>query len=258
MIPFQQCTIVFVCGPVRSGKTHVINEWEKKENRVVRFDATGETVVDAGLEHIWKSPKQLHERLKKNPYYFRIAYHPGVNLRLDFDWCSKVLWRVDVHKVLICDEFHEVCGVNDTPEWVQTILRYARHAHMGIIAASQRIADVHKLFTSGCHTIVLFQTSEARDLDAIEDRWKCADMVERLRKLDYNDVTKKTAVIPQCVVKMMGQKPRVWDFKLNRFVDSVTALPQKRRAEPTIADDVEPDLSPPAPPASENEEIEID
>lgn len=228
MIPFQAGTIVFVCGPVRSGKTFLIDQWCQSENRIVRFDATGETVEDPSLDHVWMNPKELWTKLttKPGPYYFRIAYHPGQDIEQDFELCSKCLWRLaDVHKVIVCDEFHEVCSVNDTPDWVKTILRYARHDHMGLIAASQRIPDVHKLFTSGADTVVLFHTTEARDLEHIEDRWRCADVVEHLRPLAYNDQTKLTTRKPQAVVKKKGQREQVWDFELDRFLNPGEFVP---------------------------------
>lgn len=227
---FQPCTIVFVCGPVRSGKTYLINEWCKRENRLVRFDATGETVEDETMLHIWNSPKQLNDAIKVNPYAYRIAYHPGTDILVDFEWASKILWRTDASKVLVCDEFHEIAPVNDTPRWIQTILRYARHDRMGLIAASQRIADVHKLFTQSANMVILFHTTEARDLDAIESRWRCADLVENLRPLLYEDLTGKTKQIPQCVVIQKGTKPRIYDFKTDSFMTINTLVPSKEAA----------------------------
>jgi hypothetical protein len=220
MIEFQPCTIVFVCGPVRSGKTHLINQWTEKETRMVRFDVTGETMDDPTVMHCWNSPRELYRMLDENPFMFRIAYHPGTELELDFDLCSKVLWRRNVSKTLVCDEFHEVCSVNETPKWVRTILTYARHAKMGLLAASQRIADVHKKFTSGCNMCILFQTNEERDLQAINDRWRCRDLVENLRPLIYDDSTGVTKQVPQCVVIRKGEKPRIYDFKLNDYIST--------------------------------------
>jgi hypothetical protein len=220
MIPLGQCEITGIFGPMASGKTYLISQWLKNQNRYVRFDATGETCEDAGVEHVWQSPAALHERLKANPYYFRIAYHPGPELEEDFNWCLKVLWRQDVYKLMVVDEFHEVCPVSETPKYVRTMLRYARHAHMGVIGASQRLADVHKLFTAGCRLVILYWTQEARDLDAVQDRWgrECADAVANLRPLIYNDQTKVTKQIPQCVVIPRGEKFKVFDFAKDAYV----------------------------------------
>ncbi len=221
MIELGQCEIAGVFGPVASGKTNLIEKgWLPSQTRYVRFDATGESLNDTTVEHIWKSPKQLYERIEKNPYYFRIAYHPGTAIEEDFYWCCRVLWRFDVYKVLVCDEFHEVCSVNETPRFVQTVMRYARHAHLAIIGASQRIADVHKLFTSSCRTVVIFYTQEARDLGAVRDRWgsECEKMVANCRPLLYDDRTKTVRQVPQCVVINKGSSPKLYDFKTQGYV----------------------------------------
>jgi hypothetical protein len=236
MIELGQCEITSVFGPMASGKTHLIGLWRKEENRYVIFDATGETMDDATVEHVWRSPRQLYERLKKNPYFFRIAYHPGTNIREDFYWVCKCLWRLDSYKILICDEFHEVCSVSETPQFVQTMMRYARHDRLAVIGASQRIADVHKLFTSGSRKVVIFYTQEARDLIAVRDRWgsEAEEMVANLRPLLYDDRTKVTRQIPQCLVITKGASPAVYDFKTESFVDDTSA-----ESEPELEDDAE-------------------
>lgn len=220
MIDLGQCEITGVFGPMASGKTFLIALWLRLQNRFVRFDATGETVDDAEVEHIWMSPKALHARLAENPYYFRISYHPGPQLEEDFEWCLKCLWRVDQYKLLVVDEFHEVCSVSETPVYVRTCLRYARHAHLGLIGASQRIADVHKLFTAGCRLVVLFWTQEARDIEAIRARWgsDCAEAVANLRPLLHNDETGVTKQVPQCVVIPRGEKFKIYDFQTDSYV----------------------------------------
>lgn len=220
MIELGQCEITAVFGPMASGKTYLIEEWLKDQNRYVRFDATGESIDTPGVEHVWQSPKALYDRIKSNPYYFRVCYHPGEDIQQDFYYCTRVLWRFHVYKLLVCDEFHEVCSVSETPQFVQTAMRYARHNHLAIIGASQRIADVHKLFTSGSRKTVIFWTQEARDLGAVRERWGSAaeNMVANLRPLLYNDRSKEVRQIPQCLVIEKGSKPRVYDFQTKSFL----------------------------------------
>lgn len=223
MIELGQCEITAVFGPMASGKTYLIeNEWLPSQNRYVRFDATGESIDTPGVEHIWQNPKALYDRLKKNPYYFRIAYHPGTDIKEDFFHCLRILWRFDCYKLLVCDEFHEVCNVSETPKFVQTAMRYARHNHLAIIGASQRIADVHKLFTSGARQTIVFWTQEARDLLAVRDRWgsEAERMVVNLRPLLYDDRTKNVRQIPQCLVITKGSKPKVYDFQTQQYLQS--------------------------------------
>jgi hypothetical protein len=227
MIDLGPCEITAVIGPMASGKTFLINQWLKAgQNRYVRFDATGETCENLEVQHVWQNPAQLWARLKENPYYFRLAYHPGSDLQVDFEWALKCLWRLNVYKLIVCDEFHEVCGVNDTPGYVKTMMRYARHAHLGLIGASQRLADVHKLFTGGARRVILFRNDDARDVDAVRDRWgrECAEMFINLRPLIYDDVTKVTKQIPQCIVIPRGGKPQIFDFAKDAYVSSSVAV----------------------------------
>lgn len=221
MIELGECEITAVIGPMASGKTYLIeHEWLPTQNRYVRFDATGESMDDPTIEHIFGNPRQLYERLRENPFYFKIAYHPGTDIVEDFYYVVKCLWRLDQYKVIVCDEFHEVCSVSDTPKFVQTMMRYARHNHLSVIGASQRLADVHKLFTSGARKVIIFWTQEARDLIAVRDRWgaEAEEMVANLRPLIYLDSSKTVKQVPQCLVIEKGSPPRVYDFQTKNYV----------------------------------------
>lgn len=227
------CKMTFVCGPVASGKTHLLKQWLATDPRHVIFDGTGEFLADNTREQIWASPKKLYARLKANPYCFQIVYTPGRDRVSDFSWVLNSLWWVDApSKTLICDEFHEVCPVSMSNEDVEMMLRFARHNKLGFVGASQRIADVSKLYTSGCRVVILFHTSEARDLEAIDDRWRCSEMVESLRPLLHDDDTGETKQVPQCVVIIKGQRPVVYDFASDSQASETPA---------PIANDVQPD-----------------
>ena len=232
------CEITGVFGPMASGKTYLINQWLKQgQNRYVRFDSTGETCDDVGVEHVWQSPAALWARLKQNPYFFQIAYHPGGAMSDDFHYALQCLWRIDQYKLLVCDEFHEVCSVNETPAYVKTMLRYARHAHLAMIGASQRLADVHKLFTGGCRQIILFKNDDARDVDAVRDRWgkECALVFQKLRPCIYDDVKKICLQIPQALVIVRGSKPVVFDFKTDAYVSTLGVRPCSEETDPEIS-----------------------
>lgn len=209
------CKMTFVCGPVASGKTFLLKQWIKNDNRHVIFDSTGEYMEDESHEEIWANPRAVHERIQANPYYFRIVYVPGRNRNEDFSHVLKCLWWKQTPKLLVCDEVADICPVDSLDENIEMLLRFARKDKMGFLTASQRIADVHKLFTGGCRMVVLFQTHESRDLDAIDSRWGCAEEVENLRPLLYDDVTETTRQIPQCVVIEKGRLPYVYDFATN-------------------------------------------
>jgi hypothetical protein len=217
-LSLPDCKLTFVCGPVASGKTHLIRTWLAKDNHHVIFDGTGE-FLDDDREQIWANPRLLYDRIKENPYCYRIVYQPGIRREEDFGHVLKAMWWIDQPKLLVCDEWHEMCSVGGVTPEVEMLLRFARHDKMGFVGASQRIADVNKLYTSACRLNVLFQTNEARDLDAINERWRCADMVMALRPLLIDDVSGVTKQIPQAVVIEKGHSPYVYDFATESVVN---------------------------------------
>ena len=244
MIPLPKEKIVGIFGPVASGKTYLVNEWIKTLNTFVVFDATGEFVGRKDMTTIWANPRALYETLAKSPYYFRVAYQPGPDIPLDFHYAYKILWQLNASRYLIVDEFHLVCSVNEPNPDVETIMRFARHAHLGVVGVSQRIADVSKLFTSCCRLVVLFWTQEARDLLAIRDRWgvDVSETVRSLRPLVYDDSNGLVSQTPQCVVYEKGRGARIFDFKTNGFLSIETGLPEREEPseEPTQSIQEEP------------------
>jgi len=220
VLTLPECKLVFLCGPVASGKTFLIKTWLARDNRHVVFDGSGEFMGDPEHEQIWANPKALHARLRANPYFYKIAYQPGLDREEDFAWVLKAMWWIEQPKLLVCDEFHEICPVEYRPPEVEMMLRFARHDKLGFVGASQRIADVNKLYTSACRLVILFQTNEARDLEAAEDRWGCGRQLEALRPLLHDDVTGVTRQVPQCLVIEKGQRPYVYDFQTESRVES--------------------------------------
>jgi hypothetical protein len=225
MIVLPSCKIVGVFGPVSSGKTFLITKWAEEQKRVLIFDATGEFISKEGYTCYFRNVKAVWTELQKSPWYFRIVYEPGRNLNNDFAWILSALWHTQSDKQFFVDEFHKICPVSINNEDVETMLRFARHDKLGFCGVSQRIADVHKLFTSSCRMIVLFHTQEARDLDAISDRWgtEVEKQITNLRPLIHDDVTGTTHQIPQCIVVERGQRPKVFDFKTDSYLKTIGA-----------------------------------
>lgn len=231
------CKMTFVCGPVSSGKTFLLKKWIATDNRHVAFDSTGE-YSDGTREEIWYNPRALYERIKRTPYFYQLVYVPGRDRQSDFEHVTNILWwETRASRLLVCDEVADICPVDYLDANIEMILRFTRKAKMGFLAASQRIADVHKLFTGGCRMVVLYQTNEARDLEAIQARWRCANMVESLRPLIYDDDTEVTQQIPQCVVIEKGKKPYIYDFATDAVLGATSG--RDERTVPPVAEESE-------------------
>jgi len=245
MITLPSCKIVGVFGPVASGKTYLITKWAETQKRVLIFDATGEFIDKAEYTQYFRDVKATWEHVKREPWYFKICYEPGRDLEYDFTWVLSCLWNIPSDKQFFVDEFHTICPVSASNPDVETMLRFARHDKLGFCGVSQRIADVHKLFTSSCRMVVLFHTSEARDLVAISDRYgsEVEQTVLHLRPLIHDDVTGVTSQVPQCVVIERGQRAKVFDFQTDSYVKTVGQSLETETTEvtptPTLENDVD-------------------
>lgn len=212
MIEYPNGEMVGIFGPVASGKTYLIQQWLKGQNRFIVFDYAGE-MMDHTADTIIASPAQVHRKLSENLYYFRISYLPGMNVEEDFKWVLWCLWLAPTRKLLICDEVHRIIpNERGLSTEVETMLRFARHANLGFIGASQRVQDVNTLFRSACRTVILFQTNEFNALRAIDASWGCADMVRNLKPLIYDDTNKIVHQTPDVVVCSKGKEPQVYSL----------------------------------------------
>jgi hypothetical protein len=252
------CTTVFVAGPVASGKTWLIGKLVDRMERALIFDA-GADYLDANYTHIWSNPKNLAETLQKNPYYYRIAYHLNPEFREDeFSWCYRSIWTLDKPRWFVIEEAHEICPINGVLRDAETVLRYSRHVLLGVIASSQRIADVDKLLTGGARVIILFHTSEARDIEATRLRWgkEVAEALINLRPCIYNDATKEVEQHPECIIIIKGQGFRVVSLgtKVKKFSkgDDIWSEQEVEAAEMQEAQSLEQNSGNPEPSSRES------
>ena len=205
-IRMPECITVFIAGPVASGKTFLIKRLVDRMERSLILDAGADYLGDS-FTHIWSNPRELANRLSENPHYYRIAYHPNADhFAEEFHWCFCSAWSVPFPRWFVIEEAHEVCGNGCMHPDVNTILRYSRHNLLGVIASSQRIADVDKLLTGMARMVVLFNTAEYRDIEAIRFRWgpEVSKEVENLRPCIYNDATRECEQHPECLIYMKG------------------------------------------------------
>lgn len=202
-----QITAVF--GPVASGKSFLLQQWAQTSPRVGFFDTVGDHVDNTLMEHIWANPRALADRLeevKDGPY--KLCYHPGANAQSGFDWFVSLFWQLDHDRNIFIEEIHEFMNPHTQHPKMKLLNKYARkRAALGVIGCSQRIADVHKDFTSAARLNVLFHTTEAPDLRSIFERWgeEVEQAVLNLRHLDYDDATGVVRQTPQAVLIRRGE-----------------------------------------------------
>jgi hypothetical protein len=205
--------LTFLCGPVASGKTYLAQKWYEMLPRVVVFDTSAEYDELPG-EHFWQSPRKFAERIERSidsDEGYHLIYHPGNDANAGFEWVIRALWQPLEPRVLICEEVHEFMNPSYEHDHMRIVSKYARKRNLGFVGISQRIADTHRNFTSACRRTILFYTQEARDLDAISDRWgqEAAASVSNLRPLVHRDGTHTTEQTPEALFIERGQPPIV-------------------------------------------------
>jgi hypothetical protein len=200
---------VFICGPVASGKTHLIAQVLSNKDRVLIVDTTFEIEDEDSYYHIWRNPQEL-VRVVKEDHHKRIVYHPGKNLHQSFRWCSEVYWQLDAPRWIVLDECHEYAE----HENFDSLMRYSRKRQLGVICASQRIPDVPKSVTANSRMIVIFNSIESRDYIAVKDRFgtEVADQMRNLKPLLYNDETRTVEQTPEVIVYQRGKPIEIHDL----------------------------------------------
>lgn len=205
LIPGQ---VVFVAGPVASGKTYLLQKWAERETHVLLLDNAGDHIDNPNFEHIWGNPRAIAERLGQEDTAkgFRIAYHP-THVEEGFDWCMSSVWQLSMPRYFFIDEMWELMSPQFQHPKMKVINKYARKANaLGVIGSTQRLSDVHKDFTSAARVSILFRTEEANDLGAIRDRWgkDVENALRGLRPLLYRDETGEVEQTPQAVMIKRG------------------------------------------------------
>jgi hypothetical protein len=221
MIPdLQDATVVSVFGPVASGKTFLLKRWAEQMERVVVFDPTMEWADMPGFESFpfWipeRGPRAFAERMaeaeaKNEPYRFVVL--PSV-VEDAFTWTVNPVWQMSDPRWLIIEEIHLLMSPMYVHESMDKLNRFARKRLLGVIGSSQRIADVHKDFTSASRMSVLFHTTEPRDLDTIADRYgeDARASVSGMRSLAYDDSAETVSQTPQALVYKRGAGTEIID-----------------------------------------------
>jgi hypothetical protein len=166
--------------------------------------------------HSWGNPKTVAEKLKENPYYYRIVYHPsGDVLDEEFYWMHCCIWAMDQPRFFIIEECHEFAGIHKTHPSMRDELRYSRHRdRLGLICTSQRASEVSTSLTDAARMAVIFNTDQAVNQEAICRRFSPIQVKDiiGLRPCIYNDVKQEVEQHPQCIVWLRGRGFKVYDL----------------------------------------------
>lgn len=114
---------------------------------------------------------------------FRLVYQfdiEGADETQDFNQALRMLYHFGNCMVVI-EEIHHYLAREHMPEWLKKLVLVGRHQGVGILATSQRPAEVSKTFVSQCHHVFAGVCFEKNDLAYFRDT--IGDVAERLSKI---------------------------------------------------------------------------
>lgn len=159
----KQNVIALVVGKKGSGKSHYVKTLlsNEKPKRVIIFDALWEYDIDGHtLVFSWQEAVEL---LRENiDGEFRLTVR--LEDEAEYEQIVDVLRYVG-NLTLVIEEFHLYCNHTYTYPEIKKLIRLGRHWGINIIGITQRIPDIPRDFTHAMDLLVVFRTTEPRDLD---------------------------------------------------------------------------------------------
>ena len=202
-MPILKNKIAGIFGARGSGKTFLASKMYGKENRALVYNTAndaqfvarstdsiigGELIASRTLPVIMRPRTKLWRR-PPMPGHWRISFTPN-DLDADddipsFEECCRQCWKTG-NMTLYVDELHMHTNASYAPPAFRTLIYMGRHRQVSVIYMAHRVYDIPKRLTANTEIFYFFQTSEPRDLDAIEERVNeaTAIKVESLRRLN--------------------------------------------------------------------------
>lgn len=154
--------IYYVCGKRGSGKTHyVIHNIIPRHTRVIILDSLGYEYNFLGYK-ISKNFEQFKRVFNKNinKDFFRLVYIPFDDKYQDF--FRLILKSYD--NLIIIEESDLYCTPYNIDQSLEKLIKYGRHRGIDLCFVSRRPSEVNRLITSQANIIIVFNTTEPRDI----------------------------------------------------------------------------------------------
>lgn len=185
--PLSQVDLIAIFGKRKGGKTTLCKNLQKAFPRVVVFDIMREYRADECdiiVQNLQDFARVLISLTNHKSKKFRIVYQFDIEKTADeceeFDTAMHLLYQFGDCMVVI-EEIHMYMRREWCPEWLKKMILTGRHQKLGIMATSQKPAEVSKTYTSQCEHWFISRMFEKNDMKYFLD--SIGAVAESLRTL---------------------------------------------------------------------------
>lgn len=173
--------IILILGMQGAGKTTLLKELLRKSpiRRRIIVDTLGEHT--SGV--IASTPLALINAASKPEFTIRVRFKRAQE---GFEWACKVA-NAAKRCLLIVDEIDMYSNAWEAPEAMEWLVRYGRHAAVGMICIARRPPDLWKTLRANANKIYVLRCSEKDDLKYLSNLIgkEAAEKLKTFKDLEY-------------------------------------------------------------------------